>query len=121
MEVRPITRLVRRLHTNVREAVGADKRRWRIEYDLCSERTPSGSEFLYIKGYERCFSGNELIEEDFGLSPVLAAEPTLAIEVYTRVCQAEEPVSAMHLLDVTQDLLLPRLRSVPAGSRRMRA
>jgi len=105
------------LCTAVREAVAAD-RKWLVEYELCAEGTATGKQFLYIKSYERCFAGSELIKEELGLSPVLDTGVREAIEIYTQLCQAEEPVSALHLHDIVRDLLLAQVSVLEPARRR---
>lgn len=104
------------LCSRVREAVSDPDLRWVIEYELCSERTLSGEEFLYIKGYERCYHGCMLLDEQLGVSPVLDTGVAEALDIYTMICQADQPVSPTHLVDVVQDLLLsPETRTPNLG------
>jgi len=88
-----------------------------IHYYLCTDRSPNGGQFLYLKCHEEIWSPgsnpqgqSQLVRENFAVSGDFGENYYLALHIFRKIAEAQEVVSLEHLADVCRDELLEYTR-----------
>lgn len=74
-----------------------------LSYTLYREFTPSNHVVHYISGYMVVRREGQLLREDLEIAGVPGGNPLLAVELFNRIAEADEPVFPVHLHDVVSD------------------